>query len=256
MIKILNYQISKTSKQKQYTNDQIIEDIFKNKVINIFDVGANIGQSIDRFKKIFDENANIYAFEPQKNCYDQLLNKFGNYNKVKAFNVLVSNECEDIVFNISSNKNNTQSSVYEYENTKYTQVNNLKMVKKEIIKKERIIKLDDFCNKYKINQIDFLKIDTQGSEVDVLKSAEQLILNKKIKILEIEMNFSEKPIYKNTSVSFYNIESILNNNYRLFAIPDRGNILSNVLYSLNVLYIEKNFFEEVKKNSKISVFNN
>ena len=255
MIKIFNYQISKVSKQKQYTNDQIIEDIFKNKVINIFDVGANVGQSVERFKKIFGDNANIYAFEPQKNCYDELINKFRNTNNVKAFNVLVSNESNDVIFNISADKNNTQSSIYEYDDAKYTQINNLKMVRKEIIKKEKLIKLDDFCNKHKIDNIDFLKIDTQGSEVDVLKSAEQLIFEKKIKILEIEMNFSEKPIYKNTEVSFYNIEKFLNKNYRLLAIPNRGNILSNVLYSLNVLYIEKNFFEEIKYNSKISILN-
>ena len=73
MIKILNYEISKSGKQENLSNDQILKKVFLNQPINVFDIGANIGQSIERFQK-FSTQSKIYSFEPLKKCFE-LLNK-------------------------------------------------------------------------------------------------------------------------------------------------------------------------------------
>ena len=67
MIKIFNYEISKSGKQENLSNDQILKKVFLNQPINVFDIGANIGQSIERFQKIFSTQSKIYSFEPNTN---------------------------------------------------------------------------------------------------------------------------------------------------------------------------------------------
>ena len=47
------------------------------------------------------------------------------------------------------------------------------------------IKLDDYCKENSIDEIDFLKIDTEGNELSCLLGAQELIKNKKIKKGEI-----------------------------------------------------------------------
>jgi hypothetical protein len=47
-------------------------------------------------------------------------------------------------------------------------------------------KLDSFCDQHTIRNIDFLKIDTEGSELNVLLGARSLLREKRIGILQFE----------------------------------------------------------------------
>ena len=60
----LNYQIVST--KNNY--DQLIKKFIRKKNPIILDIGANVGQSVDRFKKLFD-NPLILSFEPEINCF-------------------------------------------------------------------------------------------------------------------------------------------------------------------------------------------
>ena len=51
----------------------------------VLDVGSHKGESIEGFLKIF-KNCSIVGFEPQKNCYNFLNNKFIKNKKVKIKN--------------------------------------------------------------------------------------------------------------------------------------------------------------------------
>ena len=46
--------------------------------------------------------------------------------------------------------------------------------------------LDGFCAKNKINLIDFMKIDVEGFELNVLKGAELMLSGGKIKLIQFE----------------------------------------------------------------------
>ena len=57
--------------------------------------------------------------------------------------------------------------------------------------------LDNFCLSQKIENIDVLKIDTEGNEANVLKGAKKLLLENRIKLIYVEIvdakkNFKEK----------------------------------------------------------------
>ena len=54
------------------------------------------------------------------------------------------------------------------------------------------ISIDKYCHERNIENIDLLKIDTEGNDFDVLVSAKNLIENNKIKLIKIELNNNEK----------------------------------------------------------------
>ena len=103
------------------------------------------------------------------------------------------------------------------------------------------IKLDDFANENKIDNIDFLKIDTQGTEDKVLQGASELLKKQKIKVIQLELIFSE--VYDNT-LNFYDVEKLLiPNGYKLFAINKFGNLYHDIKFAIDVIYIN----QETKK---------
>jgi FkbM family methyltransferase len=128
--------------------------IDKNSVI--IDIGSNVGNHVLYFGKILGAK-NIYAFEPRDDLFNVLkknveLNELTS--KVEIYNfALGSKTCRasiDYDGNLSNNLGGT--SIKEDENGKF-----------------KIEKLDDV----EINEkkIDFIKIDVEGFEVEVLKGA-------------------------------------------------------------------------------------
>ncbi len=85
-----NYKIIKKDKLSSF--DKIIKHFTNKEEPLIFDVGANSGQSIIRFKKIFKESI-IYSFEPQKNEFQKLkLLCSEQYKNCFPFNFGLGNE--------------------------------------------------------------------------------------------------------------------------------------------------------------------
>ena len=54
----------------------------------IFDVGANVGQSIDLFSQLFPQSS-IYSFEPAADCFALLKRKYKN-DRVRLFQAALS----------------------------------------------------------------------------------------------------------------------------------------------------------------------
>ena len=108
-----------------------------------------------------------------------------------------------------------------------------------------VVSIDDYCLKNKISRINLLKIDTQGSEAEVLLGAKNFLGNQLIDIIELEYIFG---IAHQNANSLYDIEKTLNaNNYKLIAIEKGGNILSFSNYQTNLIYVKQKIFDEIKK---------
>ena len=74
-------------KEMKYLSfDKIYQKIIKNDKPIIFDIGANKGQSIDRFLKIY-ENSLIHSFEPIPKEFNYLKKKYNNYANIKLNNL-------------------------------------------------------------------------------------------------------------------------------------------------------------------------
>tara|TARA_B100001057_G_C22781324_1_gene923753 strand:+ start:792 stop:1490 length:699 start_codon:yes stop_codon:yes gene_type:complete len=200
--------------KKKHFNWKFLEKI--NDIENVIDIGANIGtpQLIYNFP-----NANYYYFEPLKNC-NQELNKFNKKNNIsnyQIFNVALSNKIGEALFNEVGDTSSHSSSLLElsahYDNTK----KKLETVK---IKVELDV-LSNFKDKVNFNN-SFIKMDTQGSEFDILQGIDNEIFEK-VKFFLIEISFVER--YEKQS-NFDEIYSYLKEkNYKLAGIVELNNQL-------------------------------
>jgi len=150
-------------------NEVSISNISKitniNKKKTIIDIGANIGSVTLPLAKIF-KNSKIIAIEPTIYAFSKLKKNVSlNPNLKKRIdlqNIFVSNKKKKI--------KKVHSSWNLSNNDKRHNVH-LGILKKTSLKTQ---KLDKICSKFK--KIDFIKIDVDGYELDVLKSGKKSIL--------------------------------------------------------------------------------
>jgi|TARA_Y100000310_G_scaffold200312_1_gene200369 FkbM family methyltransferase len=139
-----------------------------------FDIGATDGDFC--LKWIKEKDVIVYAFEPQKELYEELYTKSLGYDNFFVYNVAVSD-------NKDKYNGVTSKQLFTYEN--YS-VNSLFpfLKRDEYLEEEYVLKkivwvetvrLDDFILKNNIDGVDFLKINTNGSEVSVLNSLGDLV---------------------------------------------------------------------------------
>ena len=99
--------------------------------------------------------------------------------------------------------------------------------------------MDNFCLEKKINNIDVLKIDTEGNELNVLKGAENLLKQNKINIIYTEISETKKKFLEKEKnvidfLSSYNFE--LKKKYQIRSLS----VLSNLKATDN-LFVNKTF---------------
>jgi FkbM family methyltransferase len=146
------------------------------RIETVFDVGANIGQSARSYLANF-RHAEIYCFEPVTATHRQLEARLGGYDNVHIFQLALGAaegagtmvlEGQSDMFFLRRGANEAVIS----DETPLEQV--------------AVEKLDNFCAGRGIPQINYLKIDTEGADLDVLKGAERMLSSQQIDIVEAE----------------------------------------------------------------------
>lgn len=142
----------------------------------IIDVGANIGTYATWVAKAYPAGK-IICFEPQRAVFQILCGNMAlnNIENVYAFNYALGKENNVIKFN-------------EPDYSKSNNYGSFSLLKNEIDITELkhqvdCYSLDNFLKKYNIDKIDFLKIDCEGMDFDVLYGAKNIIQHCKPKIL-------------------------------------------------------------------------
>ena len=188
--------------------ERIVKFIDNKNVKIVVDIGAHKGEFLKHIKKI-KSIRKVYSLEPQKKVYGELLKEIDN-KKFFAYNIAISNRNGKQKMQINDfSMTSTLSKVNE--NSIYYKIKNLIIGNKkknfEYIKTE---KLDLFTKKRKLNKIDLLKVDTEGHELNVVKSGLKTL--KKTKYLLIE--FRQNDLYLNySSQALHKI--VLKNNFKL-----------------------------------------
>jgi len=143
----------------------------------VFDVGANVGKWSDSVTSNVTD-VTLYAFEPLPSVFDELSENFKNKNGF-AYNLALSNFIGTKEFYYYHN-HSTNSGFYDRKILR----EDYKLSPEEV--RVRVDTLDVFCQKNEINKIDFLKIDTEGEELNVLLGAVNLLKARSISIIQFE----------------------------------------------------------------------
>lgn len=162
---------------------QIPKYIKENSVI--FDIGASIGvYSVRIANKV--KGSKVYSFEPSPKNFDKLCKNIWNANLdniVMPFDIALTN-CNTIQdFYVSSCI--YKSSLFKNEALKGTEIVNKIKVK--------CYTIDTIIEDLELEEPDVIKIDTEGSEYNILLGAKNLLTNKK-PILFIEPHGQDRKV--------------------------------------------------------------
>ena len=146
------------------------------------DVGANIGI----YSILLSHNSDhVYAFEPTRQSFDSLLAL--NIRNVSVYNLALGSENGemDISFPVLSGKTDfALATLSPVTANKYEKVDTQKV---------RISKFDEFENEIDFTRIDFVKIDVEGFEIEVLHGLKRLVETEKPAfMIEIEQRHNPK----------------------------------------------------------------
>jgi len=198
----------------------------------IFDVGCNEGNWSKMVHKI-KPLSKIYAFDINKNCIENLKNKF---NLIEFCNLGLSNLNSNKFFNFYS-KTSSLNSAFNFHNLEYRK------------KKIKVIRGDDFCSKKKIDKIDFLKIDVEGMEHLVLEGFKKKLAGNKIKMIQFEYGYTNS-ISKFLMYDFFVF--FKKYNYLLGRITNLGvDFIDNFDFKYNNFNSGPNFLAIHKKEKEI-----
>ena len=211
------------------------------KVKNIIDAGASIGETSYRLSKFFPK-ANIYAIEPFPPFFKTLscLSK-DNYN-LYAHNIALSNFNGKSKLNI--NKSEGTNSLLD-SNFEYSEVFD-NLLKKEDQIEVKCTTLDSFTEENKIEYLDIIKLDLQGYESKALEGASNFLQSHKVGVILCEIIFED--IYKGQSNPFELINYLVEKySFKFF------NIYQNIyhkgkLIQADAILIHKSKFDETWTN--------
>lgn len=153
--RIPQHPMAASDAESMYPVVQTIKNQTNLKVKNIFEIGANYGQDAAGLAKYFDISPkNVYTFEAHPDYCPYIKDTYG----FNVFNYAVCNKDGKINFNIVKMPHNSGvSSIYSkswHGEQKQITIS--------------AIRMDTFMNKHNIKNIDFLKLDVEGANWDVL----------------------------------------------------------------------------------------
>lgn len=187
----------------------IIESFIKKNDV-VFDAGAHVGGWSRAALQATGSQCCIYAFEPIPNSYkslQQLENQFNN--KVFTFNLGLGKCDARMEMNYFFVRGSDCSTLFSRPVLHDVPVQKINV---------SITYLDKFTFDHSIKHINFLKIDTEGAELDVLMGAKNLIKNNNIDIIQFEYGGT----YPDAHITLLEVYNYLKSNqYLIFRIiPD------------------------------------
>lgn len=153
-------------------NKDYIKNLLKKDNPIIFEIGCSDGIDTEQFLNEFSK-IKIYGFEPDPDN----LNIIKNKNFDQRFSIF-----EGVISNVDGNIDFLRSDGCRHSGSIFKPKNHLN-VWPEVKFTEKIqvksTKLDTFCKINLINQIDFIWMDAQGAEGEIIKSGKNILKNTK-----------------------------------------------------------------------------
>lgn len=141
----------------------------------VFDIGANMGFYTIWMSRSIGIQGQIHSFEPDTKNFNRLSQNIS----INQFNgQFIPNN--DAV----SKKNGKMKMTIGFDGENHLVDSNFGGSSSII----NVVCLDDYCNQRNISRIDFIKIDVEGFELDVLKGGINLLTQKNVDVIQLELN--------------------------------------------------------------------
>jgi len=169
----------------------------------VFDIGSNKGEFTDL---LIDNAAEIHLFEPNEMLLTYTKVKYcDRKNVIYDPRIVYKESYSRFDFYYFTNENNGLSSIYKNP------------LWKDLPMKtgwSPTIDLDSYTAEKDIEEIDFIKIDVEGAEWDVIRGCEQMLRDRAIKYIQIEYS----PHYKLNDYTFKRLIEYVNGfGYKVFS---------------------------------------
>ncbi|HUA53256.1 MAG TPA: FkbM family methyltransferase [Candidatus Sulfotelmatobacter sp.] len=194
----------------------------------IFDVGANTGQSIERFLETF-EQPTIHSFEPQPSAFSALYRRFVGDKRIHMNHVALSDRTGVAPLHCSS-FGETASLIEMSPDSWWTKTLKLTIEGSMTVALDTI---DRYCAERGITTIDLLKLDVQGAEPECLRGAQAML--GAVRVVQAEIILTD--MYQRRG-SFSAIEALLApHGFRLFTMFDVFIAQDGEFLQLDAVYI-------------------
>ena len=203
------------------------------KPITIFDVGANRGEYTSAILALYP-SSRVFSFEPSRETFRLLEVELAAMSQVFKLNYGLGV------------KSQSQLLYKEGQYARIASLTPLDVIDPDYTEKVIIRTLDEVVSEYSISEIDLLKIDVEGHELDVIKGAQNTLSLRKIKFLQFELGGAS--IETNTTLK--DIYDVLSKyDYRLYLISRRGIVPLDTYDYQFEQYSTTNFFAELREKS-------
>jgi len=199
-------------------------------MVIIVDVGAFIGHTLMHIlKQIGVDDFKAYAFEPSESAYPKI-----DDNKIKVIRKAVSTEnCTKTFYEC---RNKVSSSLLPFTDNKDKWIGAGNAFDPSSQYDVECVRLDTFMDEEGLEEIDILKIDAQGHDLDVIKSLGNKLKNVKQIIAEVAV--TEFDLYENGCKKDEMFQFMETNNFSVFKSE-----LQTHNQELNVYFRNNNFTE-------------
>lgn len=184
--------------------------------LDIFDVGANVGQYAQMCMRLCSEAGrkfNIYSFEPTSGAYKALEERLGNEQRVSLF------------FYGLSDSSGTQSMYLPSIGAAGATTHDATDLwvpggyKGDVIVEScQFRTLDEVVDERKVEDIHLLKIDVEGAELKVLRGGQKTLESRRVKFIQFEISVSSL----NHRVFLHDFWNQLSGLYKIYLVMNTG----------------------------------
>jgi FkbM family methyltransferase len=179
-IGIGNYESAELTGEK-WLVEQALPRLLRRENQVMFDVGANTGEYSQALCSSFP-NSRIHAFEPVPAAFAQLERRVGNRVKCHQRGLSDSLAQSIPIYDYEDGNGSAHASLFKDVFVDLHKSKGLNRIEIELTT------LDNFCSENSISTIDFLKVDTEGCEMQVLRGSKRMLDLGAIRLIQFEFN--------------------------------------------------------------------
>jgi FkbM family methyltransferase len=178
--------------------------------VTVVDVGANVGEYADQVLARWGERVDLRCFEPSTPTFSILSGRLAGRPNVTLENLGLSDRDGSAIL-YTRGAGSKVASVHAGQ----TSDEDGELCQHEEI---RVRTLDAYCASHNIAALDYLKVDVEGHELNVLQGARTMLRSGAIHFIQFEMSAS----CINARVFFRDFWEILDGQYDLFRVLAHG----------------------------------